>query len=348
MKRGDCSSGHRRPPTDFWMRSVCFAGLHRVLKAVAEFPSGLTASDLNGLIAEDRLVLSRRNSLPAPTTLYHYRNTLLHIDALRRNGRMLRVNVDDPDVSALLRQPAPNTTDQTLRAAAIDPFAALVLRNRECRSLFFDLFMPFRATPSVGAFRQQGSPVEWIRYASSGTKEVVFRNRATGRKVHCSSHASVAAVLYGLRYWARDELNLIDEYSHRSDGATVMFPVSLSIANDSAIDCAVKQMMSLILSLRGSRDWTLFAISDLISQCCEARRLPLQVLFRAIEGLFREWPDHTMAIPTSRALATLTATSPQGDGLALRGFYKSADGPYISHIRVHRDIPSLSMEATTP
>ena len=330
--------------TDYWMRAVCFAGLHRILKAAAGFPNGLTAGELNRLVAEKKISLTRRSSPPAPTTLYHYRNTLLHLGALKRNGRMLQVNVDDPDVCGLLNQPTPGTADQSLCEGAIDPFAALVLRNRECRSLFFDLFMPSDGSAfPVAAFRQCGSSVKWTRRHSAGAKEVLLQNDTTGRTALCTSPASITAVLYGLRYWARDELKLIDEYSQRSDGGTVMFPASLP-ATGTVVDSAVRQTVRFILSLRGSNDWTLFAVSDLLTHCCQDQRLPIRVLFRAIDWLLREWPNHTALIPTSRALATLTATSPQKAALALRRFYKTSDGPYISHIRLHKDITATPME----
>lgn len=331
--------------TDYWMRSVWFAGLHRILKAVAGFPHGLRARELNQLITENKLLRTRRGSAPAPTTLYHYRNTLLRLGALKRNGRMLCINVDDPDVYELLNQPTPNTADQSLCVGAIDSFAELVLRNPQCRSLFFDLFLPLDTGPtSVAAFRQSGSSVNWTRHNSVGTTHVMFRNDTTGRTATCRSPASIAAVLYGLRYWARDELKLIDEYSQRSNHSTVMFPVSLSGDTGPVVDSAVLQTVRYILSLRGSGEWTLFAVSDLIAQCCKERRLPIQVLFRAIDWMLSEWPNHTVLIPTSRALATLTATSAQRDALALRRFYKMLNGPYISHIRIHKDISTTPRE----
>ena len=335
-----------RGKTNYWMRSVWFAGLHRILKAVAGFPNGLRAGELNRLVADNKILLTRASSPPAPTTLYHHRNTLLQLGALERSGRMLRVNVNNPHVCELLRQPAPDSSGQSLCDGAVEAFAALVLTNRQCRSLFFELFMPSDTSPlSVPAFRQKGFPVKWTRHNRPGTTEILFQNDTTGRAAHCTTPASIAAVLYGLRYWARDQLKLIDEYSRRSDDSTIMFPISLSPSTGSGIDSAVLQTVQLILSLRSSGEWTLFAVSELITRCCENGRLPIRVLFRAIDWLLSEWPNHTAPVPTSRALATLTATSAQRDTLALRGFYKASTGPYISHIRLHKDITAIPTEA---
>ncbi len=333
--------------SEYWMRAISFAGLHRILKAVADFPNGLRASEINKLVQEKDISLTRRSSPPAPTTLYHYRNTLLHLRALKRDGRMLRVNYEDPDVYKLLRELVPAKGDQSLCDAAKDLFAALVLKNEQCRSLFFDLFMPSDASSdSVSSFRQNGVPVKWSRPRSSHAKEVILQNSTTGYTAYLTSHASVAAILYGVRYWARDELKLIDEYCQRSDGGTIMFPVFRPGPSVKGIDSAVLQTVRFVLSLRTPGEWTLFSVFDLIARCCEVHRQPISVLFGAIDWLLHEWPHHTVLIPTSRALATLTVTSPQRETLELRRYYKTSNGPYISHIRIHKDIIVEAKELT--
>ena len=331
----------------YWMRTVSFAGLHRILKAVAVFPNGLRAGEINKLVQEKSLVLTQRSSDLAPTTLYHYRNTLLRLRTLKRDGLRLRINDDDPDVCKLLYQPAPANGDQVLSDSARDHFAALVLKNEQCRSLFFDLFMPEgTSSSSVSSFRRNSFPVKWTRRSSYRTREVIFQNDKTGRKAYCTSPASITAVLYGVRYWARDELGLIDEYCQKADGDVVMFPLSRPRHSATGSDCAILKTVRLLLSLRTPDEWTLFSILDLITHCCEARRQPRSVLFGAIDWLLREWPNHIVLIPTSRALATLTATSAQRETLELRRYYRASNGPYISHIRIHKDIVLKSTEWT--
>ena len=332
---------------DYWMRAVSFAGLHRLLKAVAGFPNGLRAGEINELVGENGITLNQRSSHPAPTTLYHYRNTLLRLRALKRHGRKLRVNDENPDVRKLLGITAPANGDKSLSDVARDPFAALVLKNEQCRSLFFDLFMRSDAClDSISGFRQNGVPVKWIRHRSPQTREVIFINNATGFTARCESPVSVAAILYGVRYWARDELGLIDEYCQQADGGTLMFPVSRLGPSAKGINSPVRQTAGFLLSLRSPSEWTRFSVLDLIARCCVARRQPIRVLFGAIDWLLKEWPNHTVPIPTSRALATLTATSSQREALELRKYYKTSNGPYISHIRVHKDIKLEPTELT--
>ena len=302
---------------------------------------------MNQLVQENKLVLTRRRAGPAPTTLYHYRRTLLCLHALKRDGRRLRINAADPDVRALLCLPVPASGDRTLTDSAKDHFAALVLKNAPCRTLFFDLFMPVGVTAdAVVRFRHNGCPVRWTRHTSCRAREVVFHNDTTDRTVRCTSPVSVAALLYGVRYWARDELGLIDEYCPKGGDGVVMFPILRPRSYATRNGRSVPQIAYRLLSMRNSEEWTVFSILDLITRCCEAHRQPISALFDAIDWLLREWPHHVVLIPTSRALATLTAPSAPRETLELRQYYRVSNGPYISHLRIHKDIVLKTTEFT--
>ena len=339
---------HRQPPRrleslpqgDYWMRSVSFAGLHRILNAVAHAPHGLTASEVNDLVLNKGLTLTANNPQPAPTTLYHYRNTLLRLQVLRRRGRKLQANFSDPEVRELLRLPAPPNSDQSLDRRARERFASLVLRNDQCRSLFFDLFMPAdQHFITAEDFRHRSVAVRWWHQRSSTrNSEVILRNEQTGATARCVSPVSKTSIMYGVRYWARDQLQLIDEYCAPGGGSTTMFPLSAPISAVTSSTSTIMETVCLLLSLRTSADWTIFSIHDLLLRCCETQRKPRAALFGAIDWLIQEWPRLTVLIPTSSALATLNATSLYGEDSILRRYYRHATGPYISHIRIHRDI----------
>ena len=345
MKPPRAPSGERPRRSDYWMRAVSFAGLHRLLHAVARNPGGLRAKEINDLVLDGGVTLTPRDSRPKPTTLYHYRNTLLRLGALRRAGRKLIAEAANPHVRDLLRLPPPAAGKRHLTDAARESFAALVLNNDECRSLFFDLFMPSAAgCASIDDFRERGGPVDWDRRNSSGATEVVLRNRGSGRAACCSSHGSLAAVLYGVRYWARDELRIIDEYRQIA-GATTMFPVAWRNAEGAERD-AVSDTVRFLLSLRAPGEWAFFSILELIERCCEQRRQPISVLFEAIDAVLDQWRHDVVLIPTSRGMATFTARSPQEEDLVLRRYYTRGAGPYISHIRIHETVTAEPWEPT--
>ena len=332
--------------SQLWMRAVSFAGLHRILKAVGDAPRGLRANEVNDLVIKQKVVLTPANPHPKPTTLYHYRTTLVRLNALIRKDRKLLANTANPNVGALLREPAPANGEQTLTDAAREHFAALVLGTEDCRALFFDVFLSSgRSCSSVSDFRETGVPVSWVRRHGPPGAEVVFENTANGCTTRHASSVSVSSILYGVRYWARDELGLIDEYSRPADDATIMFPVlHREDTASEGLQSSAMQAVRFLLDHRTVEEWTLYSISDLIIDYCQAHRQPRSSLFGAIDWLRREWPFHTVLIPTSRAMATFAATSPQREDLALRRYYKSPRGPYISHIRVHEAVTCDTMD----
>ena len=337
------------PPNPYWMRAVSFAGLHRLLKAVGEAPDGLRARELNALVLARRVILTERDSLPRPTTLYHYRNTLIRLGVLTRAGRRLHVNVDDPNVGALLDEPAPAPGVKFLGGRAREHFAAVVFGNRDCRALFFDLFRPSVGSwASVTDFRERGAPVSWTRETQASGRHVVFRNRATGRTVCHTARTAAHAVLYGLRYWVRDELALVDEYCGQTMDRTTLFPVARAPVSSAEERAAVLDAVRYLLAQRNrstTGEWTMLSVAALIAEYCQTQRRPRAVLFGAMDWLRREWPGHTHFAPTPLGLATIAAVSPAQENLVLRRYYKPTGGPYVSHFSFHREVTTDLREA---
>ena len=317
--------------------------MHNILKIAADAPDGLEAGELDRRISSQKVALTRRSSPPARATFYHHRNTMIRLGLLKRANRKLHVNRNSLDVAVLLREPAVNGK---LTDTARERFSSLVLQNDQCRLLFFDMFMPDGGHDlSVSDFRHSGCPVEWERDEPrrNGTKGVIFRKSGLDHAIQCEGHWRINSILYGVRYWARDELMLVDEYCRKAGWITVMFPLSQPMLSEQDIE----KTTDLVLSARSADEWTVLSISDLIVRCCVKQRRPVKVLYEAIDLLLREWPDHIVLIPTTRSLATLAADSPLKEELALRSYYKSPEGPYISHIRLHQDIPH-SLAETEP
>ena len=326
--------------SQYWMRSVSFAGLHRILNLVSESPlKALRASEIDALVLERGVANTLRGTGPAPTTAYHYRNTLLQLRLLRRDGRLLRINEADPDVQAIVDIPCVDPASRDLPIAAMDHFASLLLRNHQCRSLFFDLFMPVGEEGySLRGYRHAGTPVVWRRMTSKTNRHILFHNETTGRTKRYMTRLSITAIPYGLRYWARDELQLLDEYFRGADGSTVMFPVLRRSTKPSSVTSTVAAVRWL-LRQRDKHEWKSLSIPDTIVNYCRQLRIPRNVVFDAITHLVQRWPYHVVLIPTSPSLATISAMSPKAEVLALRNYYRAPDGRYISHVRIHKEIP---------
>ncbi len=333
----------------YWMRSLSFLALHRMLAELGSFPNGLRAGELNRVVIENK-ILHRQGQAPKPTTLYHYRTMLLRLGIVERRGLKLIVRSDDRTVVALLNSPPPPEGVASLNSAAKHHFATLILRNKDCLAMFFGRFIVSSETVSVSDFRSKGVPVKYtIRY-SADCVEIRLENSVTGDappitspRTRKGSPPMVQAIPYGMRYWARDELGLIDEYCRHDDGGIVMFPILQLDDRPKGIALAARRTAGQILSLRGPEEWTVFSVGDLIVQCCEQRRQPISLLFRAIDILMDECPHFIVAIPTPRRLATITAVSPGREEMELKQYYRyrRAHGPYVAHIRIHRDAELL-------
>ncbi len=331
-----------KPHTSNWMRSISFAGLLRVLHLIAEYPDGVTVNKLNAEIRKRKAYLTPDGSEPTSTTLYYCHNVLWHLEAIRRREKLLTVNSSHPQVMQLLGQPPP--AGANLDALSREAFANLVLENEDCKAYFFDLFMPETDVYSLAEFRNQGKFVVWERVRlSEVTKVVVLRAGKNGgreRELTLRSPSEIKSVLYGLRYWARDELKLVDEF-FREDTGNILYPISLAGEGD-----AIEEMIREILSKRvEDKEWTSLSLRNLGMDCCLGHRQPLERFFAAIQRLSQLASDRVVLIPTSRSFATFTASTPSREEFELRGYFRDARGRYISHIRLHQ---SLSISQIMP
>ncbi len=344
----DSATKDRNP---FWMRSVSFAILHRILCLVAEHSHGLRPIEVNRLITDHRILHGRRPDLPPSlTTLYHYRTILLRLQLFRRRGPRLCVNIADPIVASLLQEPLPEISNRSLTVRIKELFSNLVLRNRDCASLFFDAFVPHSSFPyTASQFRRSATPVVYSLHASGQSVRVLLKNThndyiktltATRARTRKGPPPLVQAVPYGIRYWARNELNLIDEYWRAPDRCVAMFPLAMP-PNAHSHNTLLRQTANHILSLRGATDWTLFSVYDLLTQSCEILRQPISILFQAIDLLIRHWKQYIILIPIPKTLATTAAHNTHHEQILLRNYYRSSNsrGPYISHLRIHSAIP---------
>lgn len=326
----------------YWMRSLSFLAAHRIISTLNSFPQGLRANELNRVIIENE-ILHRCGRPPKPTTLYHYRTMLLRLGVVARRGLKLCIKSGDYTVAALLGNPPPDGNNAVLDYAAKDHFATLVLRNKDCLTSFFGRFLASTTTISVSDFRYRGVPVKYRLQYTADSVDIRFENCATGKvtqirstRTRKGSPPMVQAIPYGMRYWARNELSLIDEYCRHDDGSIVMFPILQFSPRELAL--AARKTARQILSMRTLGEWTVLSIRDLIVRCCEQRRQPIAVLFRAIDILMDECRQFIVLIPTPKNLATITALSPGREKMELRQYYRyrKSHGPYISHIRIHR------------
>jgi len=315
------------------MRPLSFAGLLRILKALAAYGDGLRAGELDALVTDRRLYLTRTGKPLAPTPLYHIRTALLRFGVLERDGTRLRINQRDLYVRVLLDQPDPEGSKLTREGQ--DTWANLVLGNAAPRERFFDLFMPGVAQYDVRQFRCHGRPVVWHR-DDPDRPDVTLVADDTACSVQLDSPLAFQSVLYGVRYWARDELGLIDEFFRPGVGS-VMYPIDHGTSGRSLPEVA----RDIPERPDPASDWTLLSLQELATICCERQRRPLADLHSTISWLSQAHAGLVVLIPTSPRAATLTARTAARQDYELRGLHRDEQGRYISHVRIHHRLYPL-------
>lgn len=319
-----------------WMRgSVSFVALRELLVYIAQHPEGVRPKDIETWAREEARLHTRSGRPVSKTTLYHYRNTLRHLGILEvKNGRY-RVMREKPLVRSLLGVLQPSAPTLTLHEKK--SFAQLVIQNHDCRQHFFDLFMPdITRNYNLSTFLTKAKPVVWRRLENGENRfEELYNIRQPNKRRRISSEDERQAILYGVRYWARNELGFIEEIFLEGTGG-LMFAVD--IGGQIPDPNILKALMS---SISLDEEWTHFSLRNTVTEWGPKFRIPLKRLYGTLQWVYQKAPQYVVFIPTSESFATITASSPQTETYQLRGYFQDKKGRYISHMRVHRKLKEV-------
>jgi len=301
---------------------------------VAEHPEGIRAGKLNQEILAKDIYRTERGS-PAKSTLYHCRNTLINLGIVERRKLMLFVASHDPIVKRVLDAPLPE--QDSLSPHAREAFAELVLRNLDCFQHFFRLFVSDDTPIGLERFRANAKPVEWVQAADGHTTRTIqLRSLARAQTALLDSPVAIRSILYGVRYWARDDLQIIDEFFETGRGS-VMYAVRTGASIQDA-----DALMLQVLDVPGDPgDWTTVSVNALLRLFCEHKGYQVGTLFGAIRTMIATYPSHIALIPTIPNFAAISATSHNREVFELRGYFTDAHGRLISHIRFHNTLRGL-------
>ncbi len=328
-------SAARSASARYWMRGVSFATLHRALCIFAGWESPVRSRDINAFVLGDLDCV--RGMKPGATTLYRYRSTLHRLGLMSKQGRLWRVESTDPLVRALVAL-CPGK-GASLAAQARIPFAEAVLRQPDCRALLFDLFMPDKYTAlDFDTFCERSAPVVWRHMRSGRHSRLEVWNRHTGQR-RCYEHEqAVLSVVYGLRYWVRDELEVVDEYAEIGENAVTLFAVYPVPEDKHAWEAQVLDAVRFVLGTRSGAQWTTLEVTDLIRRYCVERRRARRVLFAGLDWLCRHRASSVVLVPTPVAVATLSASSASREHLELGRYYRDGRGRFIGDVRIHMNV----------
>ena len=150
-----------------------------------------------------------------------------------------------------------------------------------------------------------------------------------------STEDEIQAILYGVRYWARNELLLLDELFLENIGG-VMYPIeAIGTVPDREIAYA------LLKAVEADEIWTTLSVRDLAYDWGLRYHAPLARVFGTLKAVHRAYSEYVVLIPTAEAFATITAGSPGAEAYQLRSYLKDEQGRYISHLRVHQKLKEV-------
>lgn len=314
-----------------WVRSVSFVALRDLICALSRTSNNFRAKDINEIAANLETITTHRGGKPSATTLYHYRNILLHLGVFIRSNHLYSINFNDQIVANLVNLSTPGS--QTLSIVERASWGQLILRNSDCKKYFFDIFMSSEEY-NLQQFIGNGEIVAWQPVENQQQRTVkLFNIKNPLKSIFIQTEDEIQAILYGLRYWARNELGIIDEFFLEDFGG-VMFPINLeSNGNEDQVISYIKETVA-----NGGSQWQTFSIRDLLFIFGPKLKLPVRSIHNLIVNLQRKFPEFVVFIPTSEGFATLTAQSRVSEKYQLRGYLQDDTGRYISHFRIHQKI----------
>jgi hypothetical protein len=312
---------------EYWMRATPLLGIRRLGMAAVSSDRPLAAKELNKLLLSLHIVeCGDGRASVGPTTLYHYRRAAERLGVLVRQGRRLTPNMADRDVREFLDPARADMTDSVVRGAAW----RIVTRCAEPKRFFFDLFVIGGTEYDSGDFTLRASPVGWRTYREDRRTFASLTNLATGAECVLDGPVKVSSIIYGVRYWAKNELCVIDEYyEHGTEhDRVVMYPTQ------DGSEQAAKDLLAERLDR--SAEWSTLSLRELITAGCVPRRIRREVLYRKIAALKASMPDSVVMIPAPPSLAALTARSRGQADLQLQNYMKYGNA-YVSHVRIHSE-----------
>ena len=317
----------------FWMRSVQFAGLHRILHRLAQQRAGVRANDIDRLIIESGDYRTGRGK-PSKTTLYHCRTTLLNLGALKRVEQRWTISFQNRHVARLL-DIRPVGQDEKLPRPACDAFASLAIANHDCYRNFFRLFVP-SGPASAEDFRQTASAVVWRSLIEDGPNKYELR-RATSKaaatckdSIRLTAPIQVQSILYGVRDWACKQLDLLGEF-HETGLGSVLYP----LRHPECVDASAAVRDAMLAVPPDSAEWTTVSVADLLRRLCELEGYPVAAVHRGITAFVQAHPGNVGLIATIPNWAMITATTRRQADFHLETAYRDVAGRIISHLRFH-------------
>ena len=174
---------------------------------------------------------------------------------------------------------------------------------------------PFREPPSEGTER---------------TNYVVIRGLNAAVDSILPGANAVQAIHYGLRSWCTDQLGFLDSIFRLGAGYTIYpKPITKRLSKSELSSRMLK-------ALHFEGEWTTIRVGDFALSVGIEQQVPVDQIKSILSNWLDRHPGLVAEMPTNERLITAGLTKHQKDA-ALRGFLRRDRGPFISHLRIHRE-----------
>ena len=333
---------------NLWMRWVNFQALREILLLIEATPAMLRAADLIRLATEERILVDRNGRPLGPSSHYHHRRTLERLGlVVKRDGRY-SPNNELPETNALTRDTA---FGRELYVGEKEAFSNVILRNHDCRDVFFKYFVQSEAIiEDVNDFialaqpiemnvvqrradSRQRSPRKVLRTSDTieDLRQVAMRTRDNLDWCALSGTNAVQAIHFGLKSWCVDQLGFLD-IMYRADGIYTIYPKRL----DQLLP--THELASRMLDLLGLEgEWTTVRVGDFALAVGIKQRVSVEQAKSILASWMNNYPDVVAEIPTSERFIAGGLSKGQR-GMVLKNFLLGRGGAYVSHLRIHHSL----------
>ena len=331
-----------------WMRWVNFQALREILLLVRAHPGTLRPADLMRLATEEKVLVGRDGQALGLSSHYHHRRTLERLGLMmKRDGRYL-LNEQLPETETLT---ARVTFGRTLDDQEKEAFSNVVLRNDDCRSVFFEQFLQSMSdVDNVHEFGVLAKPIELnVIHTQHGRRHLKHRGPDSGlevdvRQINVVIRASgapgwstfsgtnaVQAIHFGLRAWCVDQLQFLDGI-YRTGAAYTIY------ARRIRRPCTTSELAFRMLDLLGfDGDWATVRVGDFALDVGIRQHVSIEQVKDVLNSWMENYPDVVAGIPTNERFVAGGLASGLRKAV-LKGFLRESQGAIVSHLRIHRSL----------
>ena len=333
---------------NLWMRWVNFQALREILLLVEANSAKLRAADLVRLTTEERILIGRNGQTLGPSSHYHHRRTLERLGlVVKRDGRYA-LNEQLAETRALTAQTA---FGKKLDDCEKEAFSNVVLRNEDCRNVFFQKFIKHETLiEDVKEFTARAQPIEMsvgqrqvsphhssreVTLHNSGVREqekqVAIRPVGTQEWSVLSGINAIQAIHFGLRAWCVDQLSFLDGI-YRTGAVYTIYPRQIMQLLPTR-----ELAFRMVDSLSFENEWTTVRVGDFALKMGIEHQVAIEQTKSVLQTWTKNYPDVVAGIPTNERFITGGLANGQRR-IVLKGFLLERGGAYVSHLRIHQSL----------